>query len=195
LSCLIHQRVREEAASFHVGRLEWFKRLTVGDMDHFIESGGMIQFVMEEKRVRFAIDVGASSQARLKVSSKLLVPRPHSHGSGTGREQLTCHGPVNFSLRHKITYVIMINTLRLCAWPAFAFAEYGVYRVQANADAGPEHAGERHGDPESTAALAFKDQKSAGEVLQALSAKAAHPSSSPSMPGWEAVRCLYPTDI
>jgi hypothetical protein len=46
--------------------------LTVGDMEHFIESGGMIQFVMEEKRVRFAIDVGASSQARLKVSSKLL---------------------------------------------------------------------------------------------------------------------------
>jgi hypothetical protein len=46
--------------------------LTVGDMDDFIESGGMIQFVMEEKRVRFAIDVGASSQAGLKVSSKLL---------------------------------------------------------------------------------------------------------------------------
>jgi hypothetical protein len=46
--------------------------LTVGDMDHFIESGGMIQFVMEEKRVRFAIDVSASSRARLKVSSKLL---------------------------------------------------------------------------------------------------------------------------
>jgi hypothetical protein len=46
--------------------------LTVGDMDHFIEFGGMIQFVMEEKRVRFAIDVGASSQAGLKVSSKLL---------------------------------------------------------------------------------------------------------------------------
>jgi hypothetical protein len=46
--------------------------LTVGDMDHFIESGGMIQFVMEEKRVRFAIDVGAAGRARLKVSSKLL---------------------------------------------------------------------------------------------------------------------------
>jgi hypothetical protein len=41
--------------------------LTVADMDHFIESGGMIQFVMEEKRVRFAIDVGASTRARLKV--------------------------------------------------------------------------------------------------------------------------------
>jgi len=46
--------------------------LTVADMDHFIESGGMIQFVIEDKRVRFAIDVGASSRARLKVSSKLL---------------------------------------------------------------------------------------------------------------------------
>ena len=46
--------------------------LTVADMDHFIESGGMIQFVMEEKRVRFGIDVGAASRARLKVSAKLL---------------------------------------------------------------------------------------------------------------------------
>jgi hypothetical protein len=46
--------------------------LTVADMDHFIEAGGMIQFVMEDKRVRFAIDVGASGRARLKVSSKLL---------------------------------------------------------------------------------------------------------------------------
>jgi hypothetical protein len=46
--------------------------LTVADMDHFIDSGGMIQFVMEEKRVRFGIDVGAAGRARLKVSSKLL---------------------------------------------------------------------------------------------------------------------------
>ena len=46
--------------------------LTVADMEHFIESGGMIQFVMEEKRVRFGIDVGAASRARLKISSKLL---------------------------------------------------------------------------------------------------------------------------
>jgi hypothetical protein len=46
--------------------------LTVADMDHFIESGGMIQFVMEEKRVRFGIDVGAASRAHLKVSAKLL---------------------------------------------------------------------------------------------------------------------------
>jgi hypothetical protein len=55
-----------------LGALNGASVLTVADMDHFIESGGMIQFVMEEKRVRFAIDVGASGRAQLKVSSKLL---------------------------------------------------------------------------------------------------------------------------
>lgn len=46
--------------------------LTVADMDSFTQTGGMIQFVIEDGRVRFAIDVGATSHARLKVSSKLL---------------------------------------------------------------------------------------------------------------------------
>ena len=46
--------------------------LTVGDVENFNESGGMIQFVMEDGRVRFAIDVGATGRARLKISSKLL---------------------------------------------------------------------------------------------------------------------------
>jgi hypothetical protein len=46
--------------------------LTVADMGNFIESGGMIQFVVEDSRVRVAIDVGATTRARLKVSSKLL---------------------------------------------------------------------------------------------------------------------------
>ena len=32
----------------------------------------MIQFVMEDKRVRFGIDVGSASRAHLKISSKLL---------------------------------------------------------------------------------------------------------------------------
>jgi hypothetical protein len=46
--------------------------LTVADMDNFIGGGGMIQFMVEDARVRVAIDVGATSRARLKVSSKLL---------------------------------------------------------------------------------------------------------------------------
>ena len=46
--------------------------LTVADMDGFLDQGGMIQFLSEDDRVRFAINVDATSQARLKVSSKLL---------------------------------------------------------------------------------------------------------------------------
>jgi len=47
--------------------------LTVADMDHFIESGGMVQFVEEDSHVRVSIDVGATGRAHLKVSSKLLA--------------------------------------------------------------------------------------------------------------------------
>jgi hypothetical protein len=47
--------------------------LTVADMGNFIEAGGMVQFQMEDARVRLSIDVGATERARLKVSSKLLA--------------------------------------------------------------------------------------------------------------------------
>jgi len=46
--------------------------LTVADMENFVGAGGMVQFVVEDARVRMSIDVGATSRARLKVSSKLL---------------------------------------------------------------------------------------------------------------------------
>ena len=46
--------------------------LTVAYMDHFVESGGMVQFLIEESRVRITIGIDATSQARLKISSKLL---------------------------------------------------------------------------------------------------------------------------
>jgi hypothetical protein len=47
--------------------------LTVADMDNFIGSGGMVELVVEDARVRLTIDVGATGRARLKVSSKLLA--------------------------------------------------------------------------------------------------------------------------
>lgn len=46
--------------------------LTVADMEGFLDLGGMIQFVPENNRVRFAINVEAARRARLKMSSKLL---------------------------------------------------------------------------------------------------------------------------
>lgn len=46
--------------------------LTVGEMDRFGQSGGMINFVLEKNRVHFEINVEAADHAGLKISSKLL---------------------------------------------------------------------------------------------------------------------------
>lgn len=47
--------------------------LTLGEMDHFTESGGMINFVVEGTKIRFQINNDAATRAGLKVSSKLLA--------------------------------------------------------------------------------------------------------------------------
>ena len=53
--------------------LEGSSVLTVADLDNFIVRGGMIQLLTEGDRVRVNIDLGATSRAHLKVSSKLLA--------------------------------------------------------------------------------------------------------------------------
>lgn len=46
--------------------------LTVGEQDGFLESGGILNFYMEQNNIRFAIDPDAAARSRLKISSKLL---------------------------------------------------------------------------------------------------------------------------
>ena len=46
--------------------------LTVGDTNDFSQLGGMINFFIEENKVHFEINLNAASDARLKISSKLL---------------------------------------------------------------------------------------------------------------------------
>ena len=46
--------------------------LTVGETAGFLESGGIINFLMEDKKVRFEINVTAAKKSKLKISSKLL---------------------------------------------------------------------------------------------------------------------------
>jgi hypothetical protein len=60
--------------------------LTVGEMTQFAARGGMIQFSLEEKQVRFQINLEAASEANLKLSSRLLVLARivKDQGSGSG---------------------------------------------------------------------------------------------------------------
>ena len=47
--------------------------LTVGDMSDFLEAGGgIINFIMEEGKIRFEINVAAAAQAKLQIRSQLL---------------------------------------------------------------------------------------------------------------------------
>ena len=46
--------------------------LTVGEGESFVRDGGMIAFVVENRRVRFGINQTAAETAGLKLSSKLL---------------------------------------------------------------------------------------------------------------------------
>lgn len=55
--------------------LQGFRRapvLTVGEGGRFADSGGVISFILDDRRVRFEINVDAASRAGLLVSSKLL---------------------------------------------------------------------------------------------------------------------------
>jgi hypothetical protein len=45
--------------------------LTVGESDAFASNGGIINFMMEEGKVRFEINIRAATEARLKVSAQL----------------------------------------------------------------------------------------------------------------------------
>jgi hypothetical protein len=47
--------------------------LTVGEAEGFIRAGGMIAFVIENRRVRFDINQSAAEMAALKLSAKLLT--------------------------------------------------------------------------------------------------------------------------
>jgi len=46
--------------------------LTVGDGARFAELGGVAQLVLEQDRMRFAVNVAAAERAGVRLSSKLL---------------------------------------------------------------------------------------------------------------------------
>ncbi|HEX3702525.1 MAG TPA: YfiR family protein [Vicinamibacterales bacterium] len=48
------------------------RALTVSDLPGFVDQGGMIEFVPEGRRVRFAVNVAAADRSGLLLSSELL---------------------------------------------------------------------------------------------------------------------------
>ena len=46
--------------------------LTISDFDSFVSQGGIIEFISEGSKIRFAVNLSAANRAELKLSSKLL---------------------------------------------------------------------------------------------------------------------------
>jgi hypothetical protein len=55
-----------------VKALENVPVLTIGESKNFTEAGGMIQFVIVDKKVNFVINLSSARKANLQISSKIL---------------------------------------------------------------------------------------------------------------------------
>jgi len=64
---------QRKTAARIVSSLNGSSILTVGEMAQFAAHGGMIQFSLEDRHVRFDINLDAASRVGLKISSKLLA--------------------------------------------------------------------------------------------------------------------------
>jgi hypothetical protein len=61
--------------------------LTVSDLPHFVERGGMIEFQIQEKHVRFSVGLDAVTKAGLGLSSELLKVAVQVTGAPQWRAQ------------------------------------------------------------------------------------------------------------
>jgi len=59
--------------------------LTVGETAGFLDAGGMIDFLLEDNKVRFEVNLDAAESADLKIGSRLLVLAERVVGEGHGK--------------------------------------------------------------------------------------------------------------
>jgi hypothetical protein len=59
--------------------------LTVGETAGFLDAGGMIDFLLEDNKVRFEVNLHAAESADLKIGSRLLVLAERVVGEGHGK--------------------------------------------------------------------------------------------------------------
>jgi hypothetical protein len=60
--------------------------LTVGETDEFLNSGGMVAFRVQERRIRFDVNLEPTRAAQLDISSKLLRVAGRVITQTSGRE-------------------------------------------------------------------------------------------------------------
>jgi hypothetical protein len=59
--------------------------LTVGETAGFLDAGGMIDFLLEDNKLRFEVNLEAAESADLKIGSRLLVLAQRVVGESHGK--------------------------------------------------------------------------------------------------------------
>lgn len=62
----------ESRLGFILSSVQHFAPLTVSDIPNFVERGGIIQFVQQQGRIRFEVNLLAAEQSHVSLSSELL---------------------------------------------------------------------------------------------------------------------------
>jgi hypothetical protein len=65
-------RTEESRLATVLGAVSGLPILTVSDLPRFAQRGGMIEFVLDDNRVRFEIDLDAAEASGLRLASELL---------------------------------------------------------------------------------------------------------------------------
>ena len=160
-----------EAAERRTGeilpRLEKFHTLTVGETPGFSRAGGMINFSIQDNKVKLEMNLDAATRAGLKINSKLIaVSRLVSPQLGYGGE-LTCASCLLFRSPPGCDGLYFRRSAWRCCSPAPAILAYDYYTFRAARTKDIQTLAEVIGS-NSTGALTFQDTHSAKEVLEAL---------------------------
>jgi YfiR/HmsC-like len=73
VQCSLCQSIGKKELARNLEALQGQSVLTVGEDGGFTQFGGIINFVKEDNRVRFEVNVSAAERAGLKISSRLLA--------------------------------------------------------------------------------------------------------------------------
>jgi hypothetical protein len=70
---LFFRKFKGDTGAGALGVAKDARTLTIGESENFLTRGGMIRLFVDDNRMRFDVNVGASTRSQLRLSSKLLA--------------------------------------------------------------------------------------------------------------------------
>ena len=144
--------------------------LTVGESAGFAALGGVIDFIREENKVHFEVNVDAAQRANLKISSKLLSLAKIVRKNRIREGRIDVRAFRDVSVKGKMQAAILVTTGAALLLSSAAFLAYDLVTYRSGMENDLSTLADLIGS-NSTAALTFNDPGAAKEILQGLRAQ------------------------